>query len=349
MIVDDKYLKEAEKIAKFFDRPDWVQGGGGNFSIKLNKELMLIKASGFSFGEISRTEGLVVVNQAKTKKYFLKILKNKFSLIQENLSNQKIAKLTFNFLPDKKLKASIETGFHSFLGKYVVHTHSVYANLVNCSAKPEELLKKIFKNSQDFVFVKYQNPGLNLTKGIKREVTSYFKLKKTLPKVIFLKNHGLIVNGQTLAECFDVYLKFDRALKKYFKLLAYPRLKIVNRGEVFLSQTVFLKKYLKTQADYSKIFDPILFPDQVVYLNGKIKKLPEGIIINEKILLAKNNFSYRASLKESKTIEEIILAYFYLRYILQKNNLKFTILSRLQANFIKNMDSEKYRKALLNE
>ena len=49
------------------------------------------------------------------------------------------------------LRPSVEVGFHAILKKYVIHTHSVYANIITCSMEGEALAEKLFKDSIIFL------------------------------------------------------------------------------------------------------------------------------------------------------------------------------------------------------
>jgi len=49
-------------------RPDLTQGGGGNVSIKLNSERMLIKASGVRLRDVSVSGGYTLVNYGNIRR-----------------------------------------------------------------------------------------------------------------------------------------------------------------------------------------------------------------------------------------------------------------------------------------
>ena len=52
-------------------RSDYVQGGGGNTSVKLDGGLMAIKASGFCLSDISTDKGYAVLNGANIRAFYL--------------------------------------------------------------------------------------------------------------------------------------------------------------------------------------------------------------------------------------------------------------------------------------
>lgn len=60
-------VRMCQRIGK---RIYYVQGGGGNISVKLDSTLMAIKASGFRLSQITKQEGYVIVDYSKIKNYF---------------------------------------------------------------------------------------------------------------------------------------------------------------------------------------------------------------------------------------------------------------------------------------
>jgi len=352
MTIDPFYLKQCSKMAHFIGgSPDWVQGGGGNFSIKIDHHRMLIKASGLCLKEVNVSRGVVLVDYLKVKKYFNSFFDKKITVQIENFSNKAIFNFTSNFLSNKKLKASIEVGFHVFLKKYVIHSHSVYANLLNCSANSEKLLKKIFNGiNVEYVVVNYGAPGLSLAKEMLISINKHIKNGNNWPEVIFLKNHGIVINTEDFDRCFSIYLKVDELIKRYFKIRSiYPSVSIKKYSNEFLSNTIFLKKYLFGTILNNKLFEPILFPDQVVYLNKKIVDDKVFLNLGDKLSINKNTkkIFYHTNQKESLAIEETMAAYFYIKKNIKRLKLKLKKISNIDIDFINKMESEKYRKLRL--
>jgi len=354
MSVSTLYLKQCAKVAHFLGgHQDWVQGGGGNFSIKIDDKKMLIKASGLALKEVNVSRGIVLVDYLKVKQYYDSLFGQKITVKIENLSNQAILGFTSNFLSDQNLKASIEAGFHAFLKKYVVHSHSVYTNLINCSVNPERLLKKIFsKLNIGCIVVSYRAPGLNLTREIKESIDGYIKKGNNWPEVIFLQNHGIIINTDKFTRCLYLYLQVDKIIKKYFSIkIDYPKVSIKKYKNNFQSSSLFLRKYFSYTILNKNLFKPILFPDQVVYLNRKIVDKKDLIQVGKKLLIDKKTkkLVYFTNEKESYAIEETMVAYCYIKENIKRLNLKLKRISASDINFINKMESEKYRQALLKK
>ena len=82
------------------ERNDYVQGGGGNTSVKLDNGLMAVKASGIRLAQVTETDGFAVVE---------------VETLKDVTSEQGY----------KPARPSVEAGFHALLGKFVLHTHPV--------------------------------------------------------------------------------------------------------------------------------------------------------------------------------------------------------------------------------
>ncbi len=154
-------------------RTDYVQGGGGNTSVKLDGGLMAIKASGFRLTQVTETDGFAVVETATLK----------------DVTVEK------GYQPRRP---SVEVGFHALLGKYVLHTHPVYVNLALCSKSLETRLPEIMGASYPYICVPYINPGDALSHAIKANL-------KPDTKAVFMQNHGLVVTADTADECLAIH------------------------------------------------------------------------------------------------------------------------------------------------
>ena len=156
-----------------------IQGAGGNASWK-EDNILWIKASGLWLAD------------AKLQNIFLPI----------NLSqlNENIAKGDFNVKPlslsKSKLRPSLETFLHALMPwKFVLHTHSI--NILTILVRKNALkeIKEKMKNRKDWVFVDYFKPGANLAKAVHNKIS-----KNPLAKIVFLKNHGIVIASDTIDE-----------------------------------------------------------------------------------------------------------------------------------------------------
>ncbi len=204
-------LKELARMSQIAGaRADYTQGGGGNTSVKLGEGLMAIKASGYRLSQVTETDGFAVLEVETLK-----------DVTEEQ--------------GYKPLRPSVEAGFHALLGRCVLHTHPVYANLALCAENGAKRLPEIMEG-YSYTAVPYINPGAELSEAIK-------KVLKPDTQVVFMANHGLVVTAETADECLKIHDDVNaRAAKAY--------------GVTSDDFKVFSSDIAKT-----------LYPDQQLYLN----------------------------------------------------------------------------------
>ena len=122
-------------------RVDYTQGGGGNTSVK-DGDVMYIKASGFKLKDIDATTAYVPMDLTKIKTFFESVDLND-GRDYDALNKQVTAEATLKFEGLAPLRPSVEVGFHAILKKYVIHTHSVYANIIRLSETSDFKLSEI--------------------------------------------------------------------------------------------------------------------------------------------------------------------------------------------------------------
>ncbi len=236
------YLKYSKKLG---GDPAFCQGAGGNTSVKINNSLY-VKSSGVLLKNLKKNSGYVCCDFLPLKKFFSKPFpinsqwENKFN--QEALKNLNLKK-SFG-------SPSIETGLHAIINSpYIFHTHNAYANIFNFMRSGEKLLKNIFTNGEILV-IGYRSPGI----GLARELHIKQKQLKSLPAVIFLKNHGLITHGKSAKEAYNLTLQATK------KIQAYLKTKGQNKAFLVTNQPVTFKRHL--------------FPDSAVFSQVNFNSLP---------------------------------------------------------------------------
>jgi len=153
-----------------------IQGGGGNTSLKRGGA-MAIKASGRTLADID-DGGFVEVD-------WRALVAGLGACADEADYAALLARCAA-----AGARPSIETGFHALLGICVLHSHSVWANLLTCAEDGAARVATLFPGA---VWVPYATPGLALTARVAA-------LVERQPEVLFLQNHGLIVVGAGPAE-----------------------------------------------------------------------------------------------------------------------------------------------------
>jgi len=293
-------------------KPDHVQAGGGNTSLKLDQSNMLIKASGYQLADMTSDKGMVTVN-------FQNILQG----LGEYLDEKAYTNLLLKEANSTDLRPSMETGFHVLLDRVVLHTHSVYVNALTCSEEGRSALTQNLNLSEKFDFISYKNPGLDLTLEIRKNL-------ETNPetRVYFLQNHGIIVSESLPEKAKKLYDQIHQQIHQIWQFPEFPNPKIKP-----LSDKLFLVENISVDID--EIKSKILFPDQVIYLNpAKMSQSKEGLLIYE-------------NKKKVGSITQILMAYLYLKKCFKENQLNSRYLSQADQDFLLNLDSEKYRQNLV--
>lgn len=330
-------------IRQIGGRPDLIQGSGGNFSCKTDERRMAIKASGYRFGEIDEERGLAWADYPT----ILGLLEDeKNAGLREEESVNLIMNGVRPAASGEKIRPSMEIGFHVFLDRFVIHTHSVYANILTCGQDGQDLFRKIFGGwSEPMLWLPYAQPGWALALSLRKAVLDFKKRFGFLPAAIFLENHGLIVNGADWRQLADLHERIEKALRKYFRLTAsFPTVAVeaaADSEDIFFSATSYLQDFLQDNAVILENFsDHIIFPDQAVFCQDFGKK-----ILFEK---SRNRFFYnKISRREAVAIEETLTAWAFILTNIRAGGRNWQSLAPAAVAALTGMESEKYRRSLM--
>lgn len=316
-----KDLNDLKKICEKIDSIELFQGAGGNISFK-HEEKIVIKASGLRMS-LMPFEGYVILNNNNLKKIFYENIKVTEEEAREYIKNQIILK------PKENLNPSMETGFHCFLPKWVIHTHPLYLNIILSTKEAENLIKEIFKD-ENYNIIQYQKPGYNLSKSI----FEHYKEDKDSLAVYFLLNHGLITAGDNPYECLKKTLEISEKCK------AFVNSKISNKIISYKNPAKYkynnLNGFLGNNLNNN---DNFFFPDDVIFLSD-IKNNTKFKVINGKVF-------YNLEYDSAKNIDEILYAHNIIddaiKYIGTPKYLNTNHISELI-----NLEEEKQRRKLIN-
>lgn len=347
----EKELKEFEAMSrKVGELPQYVQGGGGNTSVKLDDERMAVKASGCKLKHMTSSEGYVVINYKNIRSYYENVnLQSNTDFEKESVE---VAKK--NIVPMEGLKAlrpSVEAGFHSILKKYVIHTHPVYTNILCCSVEGRSHLDRIFEGSGfSYVWIPYLNPGFCLTLKIAEEIRRYTAETGVFPEVIFMEKHGLIVTSEDYERVLYLHSEVNHRIRSWLGMgEEFPDICLEKLDEeVFQSRTSYLRQFFINRKIGEHFLDEmVLYPDQLVYLNGSVSI--NGVDNKLTINTSKGELLYKTAEAEARTIEETLLAYLFVLDGIKQAGMRVNPMTQKEIDFIKNWESEAYRKSLLKE
>lgn len=317
----------------------YIQGGGGNTSVKLSETEMAVKASGCKLSDMDTAEGYVVVDYSSIKTYFAKGITD-----QDTFESESSAVLQQSIIEKEGLKVmrpSVEAGFHSLLKKYVIHTHSVYSNILCCSEEGKGLAEKIFVDV-DYIWLPYVDPGAWLTMAISDAI----KAHGHTPDVIFMANHGVIVSADTAEEAKALHETVNNKIREALDLKdAFPTVAVEEKNGKPVSASAYVTEYFKkNDKDLSFIRVKVLYPDQLVYLNNSVYKKDgsaSDIIFEDGLL------TYLTSTKQAQVNEETLVAYLYVIETIAEKGLTLVSMTHEQQAFILGWESEAYRKSML--
>lgn len=209
------------------------QETGGNISVKLPNNLMIIKSSGIKMKEVRRGNNFSVVNYSN--------LLGSLTLVEDDDGMNDAIRES---LALKKYKRpSMETSFHVLLDKYVIHAHPVYLTLLLCLKDSERIIKEVFPDL-DYSYIEYASPGYHLYKKISACPNH---------RVFFLENHGAIISSEDMNLCVDLLYILNERAKHYieskckFEEFSLENVKETTEYYVFPDAVVFSRDQTKRE------------------------------------------------------------------------------------------------------
>jgi len=200
MKITRKFLNMSRELGRPGNR--LVILGEGNTSAGVNDETFLVKASGTQLEHLNEDQVAHV--------RFDKIL----PMLDESLSDEVIEeRLLAARVNEKGLKPSVETTFHGWLLRqegvnFVGHTHPVEVNKILCSdAAPLFAENRLFPDEivccgPKSLLVDYVDPGSQLGAAIRAGWQEFTRDHGIAPKIILIRNHGMIAVGLRRNRCW---------------------------------------------------------------------------------------------------------------------------------------------------
>jgi rhamnose utilization protein RhaD (predicted bifunctional aldolase and dehydrogenase) len=211
-----KIVSDLLSLSHEFGQGGLVILGEGNVSARLSESTFLVKASGTSLGTL--------VEEHLTECRFDQLL----SFFDDKpVSDAEVETALLAARVDPAgLKPSVETFFHAFLlslpdVRFVGHTHPIAVNQILCTSHASDFSQQ--RQCPDEVvccgpvslLIPYVDPGLALAKEIRDELVSFQAQHGKLPRVILLKNHGVITLGSSVQAVRAAMLMTVKAAEIY--------------------------------------------------------------------------------------------------------------------------------------
>lgn len=202
-----KQLKELVRMSQELGQPhnDYVILGEGNSSARVDDGSFWVKASGTSLNGIEEA-GFVQVNFAPV-----------LAMLDDELPDTAVkeALLAAKVDADTEIRPSVETTFHAVAlttgeANFVGHTHPAAVNSILCSKYAEEAVSgRLFPDEIVVcgpapVFMPYTDPGIPLAVVMRDKIKAYQDEYGRSPKLIHMRNHGMVALGQTADEVLRI-------------------------------------------------------------------------------------------------------------------------------------------------
>ena len=332
-------------------RADYVQGGGGNTSVKLPGGLMAIKASGYCLKDIRPDSAYAVLDYEALRRFYNDSDPADFEDVEKAGSEQAKAN-TRSIEGLAALRPSVEAGFHSILDTYVAHSHSVYANLAACSVELQDIVEKALADADySWGWVSYVDPGARLTFSIRDELRRVEAATGRRPAAIFMQNHGLIVHSDDPDECLRIHTDVNDRIARAFGMNNgdFPAVSLKQTGDgLFEAVCPELTEALMS-GDFSERFlmESPLYPDQLVFLTGTFsfaEALPaDGMAVYDP---KAGTVTFNMPAAKAQVIAETLTAVTFICRAIARNGYTLSTMGEAAKAFIANWESEKYRKSL---
>ena len=206
LMVFDEVLELARSVSQF------TIAGEGNVSVR-DGDALLIKASGSTLATMSDDD-----------------------LVRCDLDG--------NTFEGEEKKPSMEVSFHAWILKTfpeincVCHTHPTHTIKILCSECISDFANKrlfpdqVVRNGIKSCVVPYNTPGVPLREEIKKGVEEFIVRNGCFPKLILLKNHGIITASASVQEAIVSTLMCEKSAEIFIGAKMLNNVQFLTQGEV---------------------------------------------------------------------------------------------------------------------
>lgn len=338
-------------------RLDLVQASGGNISVKMNHNEILVKKSGIAMAEISSEIECSRLNLEKII-FFLNNFSdfnNSSKIVKEQSANNMLKEA--NLTPGAR--PSIEAYMHAITPfTYTLHLHALSVNHIMILNKMNDYIQQFFPEA---VCINYATPGIELAIEVKNATQKYYAGKFHHAKIIFLKNHGHIISADSYEDVININeyilskientLKLDYSRYRLATKIANLFYEITNENCIaLLCEDKHVHHILFNERKID--FIPITTPDAFVFGGFKplrIVDLSSKEIINyfkhfgiyPKIIIYQNHIYFiNKNVKKAREMEEVFK--FHLLSLTTADN-QIDSLPIEELYYLSNWEAEKYR------
>lgn len=200
-------VEEVVALSRTLGEPhrDWAILAEGNVSARATPATMLIKASGASMSTADADDYVEV-----------RLDKIMDLLDDENADDATVAAALMGSRIDSTAKRpSVEAILHALCievagAAFVGHTHPSVVNAILCSNRADSLVRgglfpdQIVVLGEHQLLIPYTDPGLELARCVRRELSAFVDAYSYHPRVIYLASHGMFALGRTADEVLQI-------------------------------------------------------------------------------------------------------------------------------------------------
>lgn len=260
----------------------YVLAGGGNTSLKADG-VLYVKASGTKLASIEET-GFVKMDMGKIAAMFQKA----YPQADAQREAQALLDMMDARLPGEGMRPSVECMLHGlFPQAFVLHLHPALVNGMTCGLDGQKACEALF--AKDAVWVPLTKPGYTLAKACFDLFETQKQHSGTVPSILFMQNHGVIVAAETVGEIdalmervMDTIAHMAGPLEDFSPqaapesaLFAAPALRMLYRKQAGKACVVFHRSAAVLNLPMGWIQKPFN-PDQIVYCKAAILELEPG-------------------------------------------------------------------------
>lgn len=354
---DFQSLQDLIEISRYSGmRLDLVQAGGGNSSVKLDDRRMAVKASGFQLADVTECEGYAIVNYAMIWRWMDGAMNPQSRHQREDRQSEDADILSQATMEGGR--PSIETFLHAVAGRVTLHTHPVSVCALASRSGGMGRLAQLFPEA---IMVGYATPGVDLARLYYKAYLDAASGKESCKKgsVIFLKNHGLVVSGNSAEEVIRLTEQVNEAVEREVGMdnsayrKAYEIYQWLGDGQiVFRVENVYV---LEAYAAFGhKLWDYQICPDCVVFCGrepfdydapdreGRLREHAARYGMPVLVTSGEDLFIRADSVRKAREIEDVLsLA---ARVAMANRRRDVDTLSAGDQEFLLGWDAEKYRR-----
>lgn len=309
-----------------------IQGPGGNTSVK-DDGVLWVKASGVWMAQADERSGFVPVD--------LNMIRDQ---IRSGGAEPGSGAIRTDLVVGQAGRPSIETSFHALLPhRIVLHTHSV-AVLAGAIRVDAERFFSEKLAGMNWALIGYARPGLPLTHLIANRMTPH------VPDVFVLRNHGLVVGGQSVDDALGKMAEVERRLAQKAPEPATPAFDelaaLARDTDWVLPADTSVHRLGSDPHLFAVATGYSLYPDHVVFLGSRIAACRDGqslpidarvVAVEGKGVLVRRSLG-AAALAMVGCLSDVLA--------LLPAGTKVEGLSPAQENELLNWDAEKLRQSL---